>query len=144
MSMFSDEDNVIDIRDKRDPNSDIQDRLNFIEEPLPPDAKRCLHSKTIVNEYDRTLICRLCGATLDPFDYLLSIAKNETRLDWNLRTIRSEIRDHREGLEKLNREEQNTRGRIKNALFKLADVNQALLDAGEALIKVKGYHGLSR
>ncbi|MDP8624901.1 MULTISPECIES: hypothetical protein [Serratia] len=81
--------------------------------------------------------CRQCGAVIDAFDHLLSLAKGETKLDWELRVLRGEIKQHREGLEKLKREEVNCKGRIKTAQFRLADVNRALVEAGDKLVAQK-------
>jgi len=137
---MSSNDNVIDIWVHRDPNADINEMKNFVEAEKPEAARRCPHANVLVSEFDRAISCRVCQATLDPFDYLLSLAKKETRLDWELRALRGEIKTRRDNLAHLKREEVNTRGRIRNAQFKLNDIHQALDDAGETLIKTKGHH----
>ncbi len=92
----------------------------------PDSARYCPHTNILVSEYERSISCRLCGASLDTFDYVLSLAKRETRLDWDLRRLRSEIKRRAEGLDNLKREEINTRARIKTAQFKLHDISLAL------------------
>jgi len=131
--------NVISLIDRIDMNADINNMKNFIEETPPKESRYCPHSGVIVSEFERTLTCRVCGAKLDPFDYLLSLAKKETRLDWELRTLRGEIKQHREGLENLKREEVNCRARIRTAQFRLNDINTALNSSGAQLLKEKGH-----
>ncbi|WP_205298837.1 MULTISPECIES: hypothetical protein [Pantoea] len=137
--MTSDSDNVISLWDRSDPNADINEMKNFVEEERRETARYCPHTNILVSEYERSISCRLCGAALDTFDYVLSIAKRETRLDWDLRHLRSEIKRRTESLENLKREEVNTRARIKTAQFKLHDVSLALEEAGEKLLKVKNH-----
>jgi len=136
---MSDENKVITFNGRFDPNADINEMKNFVEGEPPKEARYCPHSNVLVSEYDRSVTCRLCGAKLDPFGYLLSLAKKETRLDWDLRSLRTEIKSHREGLENLKREETNTRARIKTAKFRLNDINIELNQAGDKLLKEKGH-----
>jgi len=131
--------NVVEFRQHHDPNADINEMKNFVEDTQPPEAKYCPHDNILVSEFERSIKCRLCGAQLDPFGYLLSLAKKETRLDFQLRTLRSEIDRRRLEVENLKREETNTRARIKNAKFRLIDVNNAINEAGETIIKIKGF-----
>lgn len=133
-----DSENVLTFTKRFDTNADIKDMRNFVEDELNRDAKYCHHDNILVSEYERSIKCRKCGAALDTFDYILSIARKETRLDWELRSLRTEITDHRKGLENLKREETNCRARIKTAQFRLNDVNMALIAAGERLVKAKG------
>lgn len=119
-----------------DENADIKDMRNFVEvdEHL---SRRCHHDAVEVSEHERKVTCRKCGAVVDAFDYLLSLAKGETKLDWELRLLRGEIKQHREGLEKLKREEVNCRARIKTSQFRLNDINLALVAAGDKLVAKK-------
>jgi len=137
---MSSDDNVIDIWIHKDPNADINEMKNFVEADKPESARRCPHSNVLVSEFERSISCRVCHAALDPFDYLLSLAKKETRLDWELRALRGEIKIRRDNLANLKREEVNTRGRIRNAQFKLNDIQLAIDEASDTLIKKKGHH----
>jgi len=130
--------NVISLWGENEPHHDIDGMKNFVEAELPTEAKRCFHTSVLVSEFERKLTCRLCRKVLDPFEYILSIAKKETHLDWELRALRNEIKQRRSGLENLKREELNTRSRIKTAQFRLNDLNMALLQAGDQIVKVKG------
>lgn len=120
-----------------DENADIKEMRNFVEEDERL-SRCCTHQAVSVSEHERKVTCRQCGAVLDAFDYLLALAKGETKLDWELRVLRGEIKQHREGLEKLKREEVNCKGRIKTAQFRYNDVNTALLEAGDKLVELKG------
>ncbi|QKJ87428.1 hypothetical protein PMPD1_2486 [Paramixta manurensis] len=117
-------DNVLAFTKRFDKNSDIKEMRNLVEAP-PPEHKhhRCQHANVLVDEHYRQLTCRRCGAVVDAFDWILARTKGESKIDWELRALRQEITDHRQGLEKLKREEVNCRARIKTAQFRLADVN---------------------
>ncbi|MFT4271839.1 MAG: hypothetical protein QM578_12575 [Pantoea sp.] len=134
-----DSENVLTFTGRFDTNADIRDRLNLVEADKPEGVPLyCNHGNVLVDEHSRGLTCRRCGAVVDPFDWILTRTKFESQVDWQLKELRQEIKDHREGLEKLKREETNCRARIKTAQFRLNDVNMALLAAGEKLVKVKG------
>ncbi|WP_312836660.1 hypothetical protein [Pantoea sp.] len=132
-----DSDNVLAFTKRFDSNADIREMRNVTEAPKPA-FQHCFHNKVETDEHRRVINCRLCGKVIDPFDWVLSIANKETKLDWELTGLRGEIKQHREGLEKLRREETNCRARIKTSQFRLNDVNMALLEAGDRLVKVKG------
>ncbi|HFI5333997.1 TPA: hypothetical protein ACGQS5_001656 [Serratia liquefaciens] len=110
---------------------------NLVEEEKPKNLPyRCTHMQLLVDDHHRMLTCRRCGAVVDAFDWINAVTKGETKLDWELRVLRGEIKQHREGLEKLKKEEVNTRARIRNAQFKLNDV-QMELSAAEKTQEVK-------
>lgn len=137
MSDFNDEDNEIDnvlaFTKRFDSNADIRAQLNVIK-TKPPETVHCMHKGLYVNEHERIVKCQRCGKVIDPFDWLLGQARKEFNIDFELRGLRQEIKDHREGLEKLKREEVNTRARIKTATFKLHDIQMKLhaLDKGDS------------
>lgn len=140
-------DNVLLFTKRFDENADITEMRNFVEEDTKQ-SRHCFHQSVGVSEYERKVTCRHCGATLEAFDYLLSVAKRETKLDWELRGMRREITDHRQGLEKLKREEVNCKARIKNASFKLNDlrietekVEKELKFLTDRLEQVRGLRG---
>ncbi|NKI74190.1 hypothetical protein Dpoa2040_001428 [Dickeya sp. CFBP 2040] len=125
-------DNVLQFTKRFDDNADIKEMRNFVEAPKP-EGRTCRHERVVVSEHERSVKCRLCSAVLDPFDYLLALAKKETRLDWELTGLRHEIRSHREGLEKLKREEANCKGRLRNAQNRLSDINGQIHAANQEL-----------
>lgn len=122
-------DNVLAFTKRFDSNADIREMRNFVEEKSTG-IRHCFHEKVLVSEHERKVTCRVCGAALEAFDHLLALAKGETKVEWELKRLRMEITAHREGLEKLKREEVNTRARIRSAQFKLNDLNMAI-DATE-------------
>ncbi|ENA1773832.1 hypothetical protein ABF237_002513 [Yersinia ruckeri] len=117
-------DNVLAFTKRFNENADIKEMLNFVKaEPAQSQDRRCKHGKILVDEHLRMLTCRRCGAVVDAFDWINSVCNGEAKVDWELKGLRGEIKQHREGLEKLKREEVNCRARIKNAAFKLNDIN---------------------
>ncbi|MGC6654173.1 hypothetical protein [Pantoea sp. EEL5] len=120
-------DNVLAFTKRFDGNSDIKEMRNLVEAEKPKDAPyRCQHANVLVDAHYRSLTCRHCGAVVDPFDWINERAKGESKVDWELKSLRQEIKDHRDGLEKLKREETNCRARIKTAQFKLNDLNMEI------------------
>ncbi|MBX9476795.1 hypothetical protein [Yersinia enterocolitica] len=130
-------DNVLLFTKRFDDNADIKEKRNFIEDEANRQARRCYHKGVLVNEYERKVTCRYCGSVLDAFDYILSIAKEETKVEFELRALRFEIKSHREGLEKLKREEVNCKSRIRNAQFRLNDVMCELNRLSDELLSKK-------
>jgi len=105
-----DSDNVLAFTKRFDSNSDIREMRNLVEVDRPEGvARHCDHVNVLVDE--------------DSFDWILARAKGETRVEWELKSLRAEITNHREGLEKLKREEVNCRGRVRTQQFKLNDLN---------------------
>lgn len=126
-------DNVLAFTKRFDENADIREMRNLTQEPkLDNLPYRCMHMKLHVDSHHRSLTCRRCGAIVDPFDWINSVADGETKVEWELKALRREITDHREGLERLKREEVNTRARIRNAQFKLNDVQMQLSAADKS------------
>lgn len=127
-----DSDNVLRFTKRFDDNADIKEMRNFVEAPKP-EGRTCQHERVIVSEHERSVKCRLCGAVLEPFDHLLALAKQETKVEWELRSLRMEIKSHREGLEKLKREEVNSKGRLRNAQNRLSEINGQIHTANQEL-----------
>ncbi|CAM3487195.1 MULTISPECIES: hypothetical protein [Yersinia] len=130
-------DNVLAFTKRFNENADIKEMLNFVKaEPAQSQDRRCKHGKILVDEHLRTLTCRRCGAVVDAFDWINLVCNGEAKVDWELKGLRGEIKQHREGLEKLKREEVNCRARIKNAAFKLNDINLQISKA-ESVLRYK-------
>ncbi|MBK5072552.1 hypothetical protein I2492_05955 [Budviciaceae bacterium CWB-B4] len=114
-------DNVLAFTKRFNENADIKEMLNVSK------AKKgevyCHHELIEINEHQRSVTCRRCKAVVDPFDWINSVAKKEANIAWELTSLRREIKSHREGLEKLKREETNCKARIRTAKAKLgADI----------------------
>lgn len=86
--------------------------LQFIPEG---DMVRCFHPGVWVNEKERQIRCRRCDAVLDPFDYLLSIARKEVQLADDVSYLRREEKQRRQNIEKLIQIEKNAKSRIRRA-----------------------------
>lgn len=75
----------------------------------------CPHDIVWVNEQDRQVRCRRCEFVLDPFDYMLSVAKKETQLADTVKYLRQEEKLRRQNIEKLIQIERNAKARIRKA-----------------------------
>jgi hypothetical protein len=75
----------------------------------------CFHPGVWVNEAERQIRCRRCDSVLDPFDYLLSMAKREVQLADTVTYLRREERQRRQNIEKLIQIERNAKSRIRRA-----------------------------
>lgn len=83
---------------------------------LPEGEKvRCFHPSVWVNEAERQIRCRRCDSVLDPFDYLLSMARREVQLADTVTHLRLEERQRRQNIEKLIQIERNAKSRIRRA-----------------------------
>lgn len=128
-----DSENVLSFTKRFDSNADIKEMRNFVSEaPAYSQERRCTHMALTVDSHQRMLTCRRCGAVVEAFDWIKAVCDGETKVDWELRQLRDEITDHRTGLEKLKREELNTRNRIKNAEAKLAKISMEIANKSMA------------
>ncbi|KAB8312945.1 hypothetical protein EH228_04515 [Erwinia endophytica] len=75
----------------------------------------CPHDIVWVNEQDRQVRCRRCEFVLDPFVYMLSVAKKETQLADTVKYLRQEEKQRRQNIEKLIQIERNAKARIRKA-----------------------------
>ena len=77
------------------------------------ETRLCLHKAIIVHEADRIITCSACNAVLDPFNYLLEWAKGDRRIEMWRQHAEKELKEFREKLANLKRDEKNTRARLK-------------------------------
>lgn len=82
---------------------------------IEDETHHCHHRAYYVNEAERVVKCQKCGALVDPFTVLLSIAHKETNLANSLRYLRDEERQRRKNIEKLAQIERNAKARIRRA-----------------------------
>lgn len=75
----------------------------------------CRHPQILVNEKQRTIVCKTCGSCMDPFGYLLDIAHRRTILAGNVDALRKEERYRRDNIAKLIKLERNIKARIRRA-----------------------------
>ena len=75
-------------------------------------TKYCQHKHIIVCEKSRTLECDVCGATIDPFDFMLKWAREDRSLEFRMKHLKDELKCLGEKLRKLKRLEKNARARL--------------------------------
>jgi hypothetical protein len=75
-------------------------------------TKYCRHKHIIVCEKSRTLECDVCGATIDPFDFMLKWAREDRSLEYRMKQLHDELKRLGEKLGKLKRMEKNAKARL--------------------------------
>ncbi|GAB5125742.1 hypothetical protein ECPV1252_50550 [Escherichia coli] len=70
---------------------DPRNQVNFLYEPS--ERPYCHHASVRVDEKERQVRCKICGAVVEPFDWMLSVAKRETRLADDVRLLRQSSRE---------------------------------------------------
>ncbi|HIE0705122.1 hypothetical protein [Serratia marcescens] len=96
-------------------DADPAAKINFL---LEEDGKFCLHPGFTINEHDRQVKCKKCGAVIDHFELLMQIAKRETRLANDVSMLRKEEKQRRLNIDKLIQIERNAKARIRKSGFK--------------------------
>ena len=89
---------------------DPRNQVNFLYEPS--ERPYCHHASVRVDEKERQVRCKICGAVVEPFDWMLSVAKRETRLADDVKLLRQEEQERRKNIEKLIQIERNAKARI--------------------------------
>lgn len=77
--------------------------------------KRCTHPRTEICETDRTFQCLSCGTYIDPFEYVLSCAKDARHAVKEIAELRARRTELRESVANLEREEKNAKARLRAA-----------------------------
>ncbi|EFO1089280.1 hypothetical protein ABVX95_000945 [Escherichia coli] len=90
-----------------------RNQVNFLYKPS--EKPYCHHASVRVDEKERQVRCKICGAVVEPFDWMLSVAKRETRLADDVKQLRQEERERRKNIEKLIQIERNVKARIRRA-----------------------------
>lgn len=73
----------------------------------------CQHPAINLNTHDRLITCAKCGATLDPFAYLVAEAK-AIRCGWDsYRQVQHMITERRQQLADLDREKKRLQGQVR-------------------------------
>lgn len=79
------------------------------------DRPSCHHQNAYVCEEDRSLECQECGATMDPFDFIKKFASGQRTLSYT----REEIAEGNKKLNRMKRDEHNTKARLNRLKGKL-------------------------
>lgn len=77
--------------------------------------KHCKHLQTQVSEVDRTVLCLQCGSMLDPFEVILDRAKSGGQIIREIHLLYQRRDELRESVANLEREEKNTKARLRAA-----------------------------
>lgn len=85
---------------------------------------RCECRRFLMDEHARTMECRDCGRVLDAFGWLLGFARTENGLLRRLEYLQEEQSRRNQSIERLKKEEQRIKARIRAAKDRL------LKDAG--------------
>jgi hypothetical protein len=67
----------------------------------------CPHEHINIFEYHRKIYCKDCGATLDPFDWILAMGKREGQQFSNLKWLNWELTRKKEEMARLEKEMKN-------------------------------------
>lgn len=79
----------------------------------------CAHPRAAIDEGNRSLSCRQCGAPLDPFDFLLRLATSTERWISARKDIERRTHKAEATLQRLLADERNTRARLRTLNRKL-------------------------
>lgn len=105
--------NIISIKD-------VQKGLSVKDKPK--NRKRCWHEeKVLIDEHFRILECENCGAKINAFDYLVSIARRNDMMWDKRKEYEKEAIESAKRLEDLKRKERNARSRLKRLENKLRE-----------------------
>ena len=104
------------------PTSELPENLMAIE-PRPASVPYyCAHEAVTLNEHDRVVNCARCGATLDPFNFLLTNART-IQMAWsNHKEATRKVGELNERISLLAREEKRLRGQVKRLREKAGGV----------------------
>lgn len=93
-------------------DSNPKTKINFL---LESEGHFCLHPGYTINELERQVKCKKCGAVIDHFDLLMQIAKKETHLANDISELRREEKQRRINIDKLILIERNAKARIRKS-----------------------------
>lgn len=104
------------------PANELPENLIAIEPRAPGKPYFCAHEKISLNAHDRTVNCAQCGATLDPFDFLLNNAKTLQMAWQNHRSASMKVSELNERIAALAKEEKRLRAQVKRLQDKAGSV----------------------
>jgi len=105
------------------PSAELPENLLAIEPRAPGAPYHCAHESVTLNEHDRVVNCARCGATLDPFGFLLSNART-IQMAWsNHREARNRVAELNDRIATLAKEEKRLRGMVGRLKEKAGVVN---------------------
>ncbi|PHM72317.1 hypothetical protein [Xenorhabdus sp. KJ12.1] len=84
-----------------------------------PEQSRCKHPAITINEQYRIVKCNQCGCNIDAFDYLLECAREAEHTVREIKKLFKQRDDLRASCDNLQREEKNTKVRLRGAKTQL-------------------------
>ncbi|EEU1248802.1 hypothetical protein [Escherichia coli] len=111
--MENEGDNIITlVQPKRDEekllNITVTGRKNYTQQS-------CKHRAIEVHEQDHVILCLQCGCVVDPFQYVLRCANDGEAVVREIRQLHNRRDQLRESVASLEREEKNTKARLRAA-----------------------------
>lgn len=104
------------------PASELPENLLTIERRPAGAPYFCNHEKISLNEHDRAVNCAKCGATLDPFNFLLKNAMTLQMAWQNHRMASQKVAELNERVATLTKEEKRLRSQVKRLQEKAGGV----------------------
>lgn len=104
------------------PVAEIPENLLAIEPRGAGVPYFCAHESVSLNEHDRVVNCARCGATLDPFNFLLSNARTIQMAWQNYREAQRKVSELNERIAVLAKEEKRLRAQVKRLQDKTGGV----------------------
>lgn len=104
------------------PGRELPENLMSVEPRRPGEAYFCAHDAVRLNQHDRIVNCARCGATLDPFNFLLNNAVTIQRAWENYRAANLKVGELNDRVATLSKEEKRLRAQVKRLQDKTGDV----------------------
>lgn len=104
------------------PSAELPENLMTIESRPAGVPFYCNHEAVTLNEHDRVVNCARCGATLDPFAFLVQNART-IQMAWsNYREAKNKVSELNNRIAILAKEEKRLRGQVKRLQDKTGGV----------------------
>ncbi|HAX5209033.1 TPA: hypothetical protein JZG45_003884 [Escherichia coli] len=111
--MENEGDNVISLVQ---PGRDEEKLLNItVTDRKDYRQQSCKHRAIEVHEQDRVMLCLQCGCVVDPFQYVLRCANDGEAVVREIKQLHNKRDQLRESVASLEREEKNTKARLRAA-----------------------------
>jgi hypothetical protein len=105
------------------PTSELPENLMQIEPRNPALPYHCAHEAIRLDQHDRAVFCARCGATLDPFMFLVNNAVTIQRAWQNHAEAMRKVRDLNDRIEVLAKEEKRLSAMVKRRQEKVGVVD---------------------
>lgn len=104
------------------PAAEMPENLLAIEQRPAGVPYFCNHEAVTLNEHDRVVNCTRCGATLDPFSFLMSNART-IQMAWsNYKEAKHKVAELHDRIAMLAKEEKRLRAQVKRLQDKTGGV----------------------